>query len=167
MIDRRRRPAAAALAALFLGGLCGGASGCGVVHEDCTSVAMAAGPVHGAAPYGKLVIPVTVTAGGEPVAGMKVNFWVQETGPGVPTGFSESIGTEKTDATGTARVDRDKGFYVVVLAGRTVTGYYAQVVPGTTVGGTKYCAHQTPVQPLSCGTGSACGPLPPLSEGLG
>ena len=165
MIARRRRPAAAALAALFLGGLCGGTSACGAVHADCTSVAVTGGPVHAAAPYGELLIAVSVTADGKPVAGVPVNFWVKDSGPDVPADFAESIGTEKTDAAGVARVDRDRGFFGLLLPGRTVTGYYAQVVPGTKIAGVKYCARQTPVQPLSCGTGTACGPMPLLSEG--
>jgi hypothetical protein len=167
VIHQRRRPAAATLAALFLGGLCSGTSACDIVHENCTSVAMGAGPVHGAAPYGKLEIPVTVTAGGRPVAEMKVNFWVRESGSNIPVDFSEAIGTQKTDASGTARVARDKGFFGLILPGRTVTGYWAQVVPGMTVAGVNYCAHQTQVQPLSCGIGNACGPMPPLVGGIG
>lgn len=167
VINRRRRPAAVALAALLLGGLCGGTSACGAVHSDCTSVAISAGPVHAEAPYGNLTIPVSVTAGGKPVAGVPVNFWVKETGGDVPADYSESIGSEKTDAAGTARIARSQGFFGLLLPGRTVTGYYAAVAPGTKVAGVTYCAHQTPVQPLSCGTGSACGPMPPLSQGQG
>jgi len=162
-----RRRAAAALTALFLGGTCGGTSACGAVHADCTSVAVRTAPVRTAAPYAQLVITASVTTGGRPLAGVPVNFWVKETGSGLPQDFGETIGTERTDATGVARIDRPQGFYGLLLPGRTVTGYYAEFVEGTKVGTVKYCGVLTPVQPLGCGSAADCGPMPSLFQESG
>lgn len=168
---RRRRlagPAAVVAAAVAVGGLCGGASGCGIVHVDCTGVALSAAPVHTAAPYGRLTIPVGVTSGGKPVAGVPVNLWVLESGPNLPAGYSEASGTETTDAAGVARWDRAQGWFGDVLPGDTVTGYYAEFVGGTKKGKTSYCGKKTPVQSFSCGDSAAsCGPMPPLQQGIG
>lgn len=162
-----RRRSAIAFAALLVSGSGEGASACGILKVDCTGVAVSIAPVHTSAPYGPLSIPVTVTSGGKPVAGVRVNLWVKSAGPNLPPGFSDYQGTEKTDASGVAHWDRPKGWFGAELPGVTVTGYYAEFVAGTKLGKTKFCGKTTPVQPFSCGQSTtSCGPMPPLRDGL-
>ncbi len=165
-LNIRATTSAAALAALLAGVAGGGVTGCSLVHVDCTTADVAVTPVHARGPYARVVITATVTSGGKPLVGAPVNLWVHESGPHLPANFSESIGTVRTGINGVARLDREKGFFGLLLPGRTVTGYYADFVGGTKVGGVSYCGAKTPAQPVRCGAVDTCGPIPPISQGL-
>lgn len=138
------------------------------VGADCTAAKVSVATASASDPYGHLVLTANVTTqDGKPVAGAPVNFWVNETGANVPKDFGESIGTQKTDAIGVARLDRQQGFFGLLLPGRTVTGYYAQFIGGTKAGGVTYCGVTTSPTPVKCGGSDACGPIPPLNQVTG
>lgn len=164
-VNVRSAVSAAALATLLTAIAGGGVSGCSLAHGGCTTTDVAVTPVLAQAPSAHFVMTATVTSGGRPLAGAPVNLWVEETGPHMPSNFTESIGTVHTSADGVARLDRTKGFAGLLLPGRTVTGYYADFVSGTHVGGVPYCGSQTAVQQVRCGAVDTCGPIPPLDQG--
>lgn len=163
---KRIAPAVLAAAALAAVGVTG--TGCGALHADCTAANVTVTPASAARPYGHLVLTAKVTTDGdEPVIGAPVNFWVDETGANLPMGFGEAIGTQNTDTAGVARIDRQQGFFGLLLPGRTVTGYYAQFIGGTKVADVTYCGVTTPPAAVKCGGSNpdTCGPIPPLSQG--
>lgn len=161
-----RRTAPAFLAGAVLAATSVSAGGCAGLHVVCTAAQVSVASVSASWPYGHFALTAKVTAGSAPVADAPVNFWVDVTGSGLPKGFTEAIGTVKTDATGLAKLDEPEGFFGDVLPGYTVTGYFVQFIGGTKVAGVSYCGVTTSSAAVKCGGSETCGPIPPMSEGV-
>jgi hypothetical protein len=100
-----------------------------------------------------LTLTATLTAGGRPVAGQRVNFWLYDKGPGLPPGSGVFVGTKSTGAAGQARLNVVGGPAGALTAGSTPTGFGAEIPQSK-----DYCAANTKAA-LVCG--SSASPLCP------
>ncbi|CAN5566264.1 hypothetical protein BH20ACT2_BH20ACT2_17720 [soil metagenome] len=71
-----------------------------------------------------VTLEASLTAGGEPLEGAGIKFFVTGSGPNGWTG--QSVGGADTDANGIARVTLDGGLANEVLPSQQVTGYQAE-----------------------------------------
>lgn len=81
-------------------------------------------PVPREARTGPVTLEARLTAGGEPLVGAGIGFFVRGTGPNGWTG--QSVGGARTDADGRARLVLKGGLQAQVTPSNQVTGYSAE-----------------------------------------
>lgn len=81
-------------------------------------------PVPREARTGPVTLEARLTAGGEPLVGAGIGFFVRGTGPNGWTG--QSVGGARTDADGRARLVLKGGLQAQVTPSNQVTGYRAE-----------------------------------------
>lgn len=146
---RHRRIVPAALAAVGTVAACTLATGCSQSQlYGCTSVSLSVRDTRVVRITDDLPLTATLTAGGKPVAGQLINFWVYDTGQGQPAGAGVFVGTKPTGPDGKARLT-------------LVGGPAGQLTMGTTP--TEFGAEK-PQRKDYCGTSAKarllCGPTP-------
>lgn len=97
-----------------------GSTGCGA---GCTKTTLTVEPVTSAA-SGPVTLEARLTAGGDPLPGAGIAFFVEVSAPADRAG--RSIGGADTDSDGVATVSFDAGLGSLVLPDETVTGYSAE-----------------------------------------
>jgi hypothetical protein len=113
---------------------------------QCRATTLTAAPATMSSPLDRLALSATLVAGGRPVAGGEVRFYIVTVkGPGVAPGTpgGRSVGSARTGADGVARFDRRQGIDGLVDPGERVTGYEAEFVAFDKIEGVNYCRAET------------------------
>lgn len=125
-------------------------AGCGLEpgSGQCKEAVLAGDPVTITDPLAPLMITATLTADGEPIVGVEVDFATITTGlPNVPEGQrgGHHIGEATTDAGGVARFVRDEGIDGLLLPGEELVGFKADFTSLEKVDDVQYCRTRTDI----------------------
>lgn len=134
----RRGPRAAGLLAVLVAATA--LAGCGTEpgSGSCTETAIAVEAVRVTDPVAPLTLTATMTAGGKPVEGAELAYFIA-VGKTGEKAVGRRVGESTTGVDGVARYRRQAGADGLAFSDERVDGYSVEFNPINKIGGVQYC----------------------------